>query len=260
MASGALPVSAAVRSWFWAAGPPTSASGTCGAELAAEPADHVGGGRGRRPRSPDDADDGASVGGGLGDDAGVDHVGVGAGQLDDLRASPAGTVTKSGAAAPGPNDGDDHVVAVAARAALVDDARRRACPGACRGPARPAGAAGRARRPACGPVGAGPAPVQRAQRPSAARSGSRVLASTSTRSPRATSTAGSRVSAARATAIDREDHAEGHRTEHHDRHHEHRGQRQHDGERRQEHCLAGGATACWRWRRAASWPSSRSSR
>ena len=32
-------------------------------------------------------------------------------------------MTKSGAAAPGPNDVDDHVVAVAARAALVDDTR-----------------------------------------------------------------------------------------------------------------------------------------
>ena len=53
----------------------------------------------------DDPDDGAAAGGGLGDDLGVDDVGVGRGEVDDLSGPrSAGTVTNSGAAAPGPND------------------------------------------------------------------------------------------------------------------------------------------------------------
>ena len=185
MASGAVPVSAAVRSWFCAAGPPTSASGTLGVQLAAEPADEVGGalvvdgGRGG------DADRDASVGGRWRGDPGVGHVGVGGGRGDDCRRVAGGGGDEDRGGGAGPEGGGDHVVAVAAGSALVDDARRRACRGASRGPGRPAeqqreaggqGAAGPLqrrrrssgpsglRRPGRGPCPWSPGPGRRARR------------------------------------------------------------------------------------------------
>ena len=58
--------------------------GHLGADGRAEAADHVGGGRRIDGGGSDDPDDGAAAGRGRGDDLGVDHVGVGRGQVDDL--------------------------------------------------------------------------------------------------------------------------------------------------------------------------------
>ena len=104
MASGALPVSTAVRSWFWAAGPPTRASGTASPMLVRS-----------RPTTSDVAESSTAVaevtrttvrpdGAGSATMRASTTPGSAAARSTTCAASCAATVTKIGAAAPGPND------------------------------------------------------------------------------------------------------------------------------------------------------------
>lgn len=82
--------------------------------------------------------------------------------------------------------------------------------------------------------------VQRAQRPSAARSGSLWPRATRTRSPHRDEHCGEQRERREGDGNDRQDHAQRHRTEHHDGNHEHCSEGQDYGEGGEEHGLAGG--------------------
>ena len=104
MASGALPVRAAVRSWFWAAGPPTRASGTWAPMVERS-----------RPTMSEVAEASTAVApmtrttvrplaAGWATIWASTTLGSALARSTTCWALPAGTVTYSGAAAPGPND------------------------------------------------------------------------------------------------------------------------------------------------------------
>ena len=202
MASGARPVRTSVRSWFWAAGPPTAASGTCVAD------GRCGVGRPCR-RWPESSTAVAGV-----TRTTVRPTAAGSATIacvDDVRSRrrrarrpSAACVGRHGdeqrRGGAGAERLDEHLVAVAARATLVDD------PGAGHAEAHAdrrcgdAGAGARDRRRACGPGGRAPG---RSSGPSGPRRRGRGRRGPWRPAPgrrATTSTAGSSVSEASATA------------------------------------------------------------
>ncbi len=122
-ASGAVPVSAAVRSWFCAAGPPTSAPGTL-----------VWSWPRRRPTRSEVCWSSTAVLGvtrmatrpfaaGWRGDAGVGHVRVCGSRSDHCRCVSGGGGDEDRRGGAWPERGGDHVVSVATGRALVDDVR-----------------------------------------------------------------------------------------------------------------------------------------
>ena len=227
-ARGAVEVRAAVRSWFWAAGPPTRAEGAALAQLVAEPADEVGGARVIDGGLRGDADGDTPVGGRWCGDPGVGHVGVGGGGGDDgLRVAGGGGDEDRGRGA-WPEGGGDQVVAVAAGSAGVDDA------GAGHAEPHPEGGSGEHEQQgeAGGEGAAGPAEGGAGPAGPAAFGGPVGVLVLGDQDAVAESDedGGEEGQRRRGGGDDGEDHAQRHGAEHHDGDEEHGGQREHDGE------------------------------
>ncbi len=178
-------------------------------------------------------------GGGLSHDLRGDHVGLGLGQPDHGRGVGGVDGDEQGRGGAGTERRDDHVVAVAARPPLVDDASSghpEVHPDRRRGQQEEQGETGGERAPGVAQGVSGPAGPASLGGPV----GILVVANHEHSVAKGDQHGREQGQRGQCDRDDREDHPQGHRPEDHDRHHEHRGQGEHHGERGQEDGLAGG--------------------